>query len=165
MSGAGGQVQVLALGNPQRGDDGIGPAVAARLRGRLPAEVALRVCGGDLLGLLEDWNGVAALVCVDASAPLGDPGRIRRLDLATDELAREPSLASSHGFGLAEAVGLASALGLAPPRIVVYAVEGGRFADGAALTVEVAAAVDEVAARILDEVGRLRLATEAAACS
>lgn len=157
MSGvdAAGRVLVIALGNPDRGDDGIGPAVAARLEGRLPPGVALLVRRGDLLGLIEDWAGVAALVCVDAAAPLGEPGRIRRLDLATDELTRELSLASSHGFGLAEAVELARVLGLAPLRIVVYAVEGCRFTGGTALSAAVAAAVAETAERILAEVGRL----------
>lgn len=153
-----GQVMVLALGNPERGDDGLGPAVAARLQGRLPAGVALRLCAGDVLGLLEEWAGVDVLLCVDASAPQGEPGRIRRLDLAAAAagLVPEPALASSHGFGLAEALGLARALGLAPPRIVVHAVEGCHFAAGAPLSAEVAAAVDEVAERMLAEVAGFR---------
>ncbi|ASL25235.1 hydrogenase maturation protease [Azotobacter chroococcum] len=151
-----GQVMVLALGNPDRGDDGLGPAVAARLQGRLPAGVALRLCAGDVLGLLEEWAGVDVLLCVDASAPQGEPGRIRRFDLAADGLVPEPVLASSHGFGLAEALGLARALGLAAPRIVVYAVEGCHFAAGAPLSAEVAAAVDEVAERMLAEVAGFR---------
>lgn len=151
-----GQVMVLALGNPDRGDDGLGPAVAARLQGRLPAGVALRLCAGDVLGLLEEWAGIDVLLCVDASAPQGEPGRIRRLDLAADGLVPEPALASSHGFGLAEALGLARALGLALPRIVVHAVEGCHFAAGAPLSAEVAAAVDEVAERMLAEVAGFR---------
>lgn len=149
------RVQVLALGNADRGDDGFGPAVAARLRGRLPAGAELRVCGGDALGLIEGWAGLAALVCVDASAPAGEPGRIRRLEPAMDELVAEPAPASCHGFGLAEALALARALGLAPPRLVVYAVEGRSFLIGAPLSAEVAAAAEAVAGRIIGEVGRL----------
>lgn len=149
-----GRVQVLALGNAGRGDDGVGPAVAERLCGRLPAGVELRLCRGDVLGLIEGWRGLDALVCVDASAPAGAPGRIRRLDLAADELMPEPVLASCHGFGLAEALGLARVLGLVPPQVVVYAVEGRCFTAGAPLCAEVAAAVEEVAGRLLGEVGR-----------
>ncbi|WP_349570982.1 hydrogenase maturation protease [Azotobacter salinestris] len=156
------RILLLALGNPERGDDGIGPAVAARLHGRLPPGVALRLCSGDVLGLVEEWRDLQALVCVDASTPQGEPGRIRRLDLAADELFQEFSLTSSHGFGLAEAVGLARALGTAPPRMVVYAVEGSRFTVGTSLSGPVAAALDEVAARIFDEL--VRLAAEASAC-
>lgn len=154
-----GRVQVLALGNADRGDDGLGPAVAARLRGRLPAGAELRMCGGDALGLIEGWAGLAALVCVDASAPAGEPGRIRRLEPAMDELVAEP--ASCHGFGLAEALALARVLGLAPPRLVVYAVEGRSFRIGAPLSAEVAAAAEAVAGRILGEVGRLLRPAEA----
>jgi len=153
------RVQVLALGNADRGDDGLGPAVAARLRGGLPAGAELRVCGGDALGLIEGWGGLAALVCVDASAPAGEPGRIRRLEPAMDELVAEP--ASCHGFGLAEVLALARVLGLAPPRLVVYAVEGRSFRIGAPLSAEVAAAVEAVAGRILGEVGRLLRPAEA----
>lgn len=154
-----GRVQVLALGNADRGDDGLGPAVAARLRGRLPAGAELRMCGGDALGLIEGWAGLAALVCVDASAPAGEPGRIRRLETAMDELVAEP--ASCHGFGLAEALALARVLGLAPPQLVVYAVEGRSFRVGALLSAEVAAAAEAVAGRILGEVGRLLRLAEA----
>lgn len=154
-----GRVQVLALGNADRGDDGLGPAVAARLRGRLPAGAELRMCGGDALGLIEGWAGLAALVCVDASAPAGEPGRIRRLEPAMDELVAEP--ASCHGFGLAEALALARVLGLASPRLVVYAVEGRSFRIGAPLSAEVAAAAEAVAGRILGEVGRLLRPAEA----
>ncbi|GLK58870.1 hydrogenase maturation protease [Azotobacter vinelandii] len=146
---------LLALGNPERGDDGAGPAVAARLRGRLPAGVALRLCDGDLLGQIETWRDLEALVCVDASAPQGEPGRIRRLDPGADGLFRDISLTSSHGFGLAEALGLARTLGLAPPRVVVYALEGSRFTPGAPLSGAVAAALDGLAARLLDELVRL----------
>lgn len=154
-----GRVQVLALGNADRGDDGLGPAVAARLHGRLPAGAELRVCGGDALGLIEGWVGLAALICADASAPAGEPGRIRRLETAMDELVAEP--ASCHGFGLAEALALARVLGLAPPRLVVYAVEGRSFRIGAPLSAEVAAAAEAVAGRILGEVGRLLRPAEA----
>jgi len=149
---------VLALGNPERGDDGVGPAVAGRLQGRLPAGVGLRLCRGDLLALVEEWAGVDTLLCVDAAAPQGRPGRIHRLDLATDGLSRQLSLTSTHGFGLAEAVELARVLGLAPPRILVFAVEACSFAAGSALTGAVAAAVERVAAGILDELERLRSA-------
>ena len=154
-----GRVQVHALGNADRGDAGLGPAVPALLRGRLPAGAELRVCGGDALGLIEGWAGLVALVCVDASAPAGEPGRICSLETAMDELVAEP--ASCHGFGLAEALAPARVLGLAPPRLVVYAVEGRSFRIGAPLSAEVAAAAEAVAGRILGEVGRLLRPAEA----
>lgn len=149
------RVQVLALGNAERGDDGLGPAVAASLYDRLPAGVELRLCRGDALGLIDGWAGLDALVCVDASAPESRPGRIRRLVAGGDELVPEAAPTSCHGLGLAEALGLARALGLTPPRVVIYAVEGRTFQIGAPLSREVATAVAAVAERVLDELGRL----------
>ena len=116
------------------------------LAGRLPADAALLARSGDMMSLIEDWAGFDALVCVDAAAPMGAPGRIHRIDLAMDELPTDMSFTSSHAFGLAETVRLARTLELAPQDIVVYAVEGCCFDGGAPMTADVAAAAGEVAA-------------------
>jgi len=152
-------VLVVGLGNPDRGDDAIGAMVAKALAGRLPANVALIARGGDMMALIEDWAGYDALVCVDAAAPLGVPGRIHRIDLTKDELPAEMSFASSHALGLADAVRLARVLQRAPQDIIVYAVEGRCFEHGAPMTAEVSAAAEEVAHRIIAEVGRLQQTT------
>jgi hydrogenase maturation protease len=156
MSGGVPRILVLGLGNPDRGDDAVGPLVARLLAGRLPPDVRVATRGGDMLALIEDWSDCDALVCIDAAAPAGMPGRLHRLDLAVDDLPRGPGPASSHGLGLAEAVALARALGRAPARIVVHAVEGACFDGGAPPTPAVAAAAEAVAARVVAEVARLR---------
>ncbi|MFA6207521.1 MAG: hydrogenase maturation protease, partial [Methylocystis sp.] len=56
--------------------------------------------------------------------------------------------ASTHGFGLAEALELARALGVLPPRCIVYAIEGEIFDIGAPMSPAVAAAVAVVADRL-----------------
>jgi hydrogenase maturation protease len=152
------RILVVGLGNPACGDDGIGPAVARRLTGRLPGDVGLLVRSGDMLSLLADWAGVDALVCVDAAASGAPPGRIHRLDLAADGLPRDLAPVSSHSFGLPEAIALARALGEAPGRIVIYAIEGRCFEGGAAMSPAVAASAEAVAGRVIAEVARLRRA-------
>ncbi|MDM8355496.1 hydrogenase maturation protease [Pandoraea communis] len=154
--GAPRKVLVVGMGNPDRGDDGVGALVVRSVAGRLPADVSLVVRSDDALSLIEDWAGFDALVCVDAAAPVTMPGRIHRIDLASEQLVREMSFASSHAFGVAEAIELARTLGLAPRDMVVYAIEGACFDPGTPMTPEVAAAVDEVAGRVVAEVGRLR---------
>lgn len=149
------KVLVLALGNADRGDDGIGALVAAKLAGRLPPHVRLATHAGDMLALLDDWAGFNAVVCVDAAAPQNAAGRICRIDLASDELPRGLSAASSHAFGIAEAIALARALDRAPRDIVVYAIEGRCFEAGAPLTAEVAAAADDAADQVIAEAERL----------
>jgi len=48
---------------------------------------------------------------------------------------------------------LARALGRLPPRLIVYGVEGKAFEAGVGLSPEVKAAVQEVAERVLGELG------------
>jgi hydrogenase maturation protease len=156
------KILVIGLGNPDRGDDAVGAITVQRLAGRLPADVTLLVRSGDILSLIEDWVSFDALVCVDAAAPRGAPGRIHRIDLATDELPPNKSFPSSHTFGLAEAIRLARTLRCAPRDIIVYAVEGCCFDGGAPVTAAVSAAVSEVERQVIAEVERLRRsATEA----
>ena len=143
---------VIAIGNPDRGDDGIGALVATKLAGRLPAGVALVERRGDMLGLLDDWSRCDAVICVDAAAPMAEPGRVHRFD---GVLPHDLSPPSSHAFGLAEALALSRALDSAPPVVIIYAVEGQSFETGAPMTPAVAAAADEVADRIAAEVDRL----------
>lgn len=160
---AAGRQLVIGLGNPDRGDDGVGALVVDALAGRVPHRVELMVRTGDMLALIEDWAGVDALVCVDAAAPMGAPGRVHRIDANAETLPPEPGLASSHAFGLAEAIALARTLGTAPAEIIVYAIEGGCFDTGAPVSAAVAGAVKDVATQILAEFARLRQsATEAA---
>lgn len=150
------KVLVIGLGNPDRGDDGVGAIVARGLAGRLPPDAVVKVRSGDLLSLIDDWDGFDAVVCIDAAAPAGVHGRISRLDLNSTELPRNLTLRSSHAWGLAEAIALGRSLQRAPRQIIVYAIEGNSFDGGAALTPAAAAATHVVADRVVAEVGRLR---------
>ncbi len=156
MSETGGKrVLVLGIGNADRGDDGIGPLAVEAMADRLPDEVELRVRSGDLLALIDDWTGFERVIVIDAAACLDAPGRVHRVDALREPLPLPPLPASSHAFGLPEALALAQALGSAPADVVVYAVEGEDFEAGAAMTPKVQAAVQAVADRVLREVRRL----------
>ena len=155
MKKPGNRVLVLGLGNPDRGDDGVGLIVAQRLAGRLPAGARLLTRSGDMLDLIVDWDNVDVLVCVDAAAPIGTPGRIHHLDLSRDTLPHRLRLPSSHAMGLLQVLELARALQLAPRRVTLYAIEGACFATGAPLTPAVAEAAVGAAERIVVEVKRL----------
>jgi hydrogenase maturation protease len=150
-------VLVAAVGNADRGDDGVGPAIAGRLRGRVPADVRVVECGGNILELIDEWAEVAAVVLVDASNPAGEAGRIRRVDLVVEPLPADFSQNSTHAFGLAETVELARALGQLPGRLVAYLVEGAQFEVGAPLSPSVAAAVERGTETILAEVSTMVL--------
>lgn len=157
MSAAAVTVLVVGLGNPARGDDGVGRRVAERLAGRrLPAGVAVVDRSGDVLSLIDEWAGYDALIVIDASAATGHAGRIERFDLAVHSLSPEVGITSSHAFGLPEAVEVARALGSAPPVIIVYAIEGDDFAAGAPLTPAVVEAAERVSLAVMGEVTALQ---------
>jgi hydrogenase maturation protease len=87
MSGGGPlSVLVAAIGNPDCGDDGFGPAVADRLRGMVPAGVRVIECGGGVLSLIDEWAGFSAVLVVDAAASMVD----RAASIVSISTARRP---------------------------------------------------------------------------
>ena len=150
------EIRVIGIGNGDRGDDGIGALVAERLRASATRNVSVLIRRGDALALIEDWRGAESVILVDAAAPMTAPGVIHRIDVIAEAMPSEPPLASTHGFGISQAVGLAYTLGLLPRHLILYAIEGASFAPGAAVTSEVAGAVDPAARRILREIEALR---------
>jgi hydrogenase maturation protease len=149
---------VAGIGNPDRGDDGVGRLVARLLRGRLPPDVRIEERSGGAAELIELLGEADVAVLVDAMVSGAAPGMIRRLDCAAGDLAPDLAGTSSHGFGVAQAVGLARALGCLPRVCVVYAVEAADFAAGAEMSPEVVAAAEETARRIAGELTGVGLA-------
>lgn len=152
-------IRVIGIGNRDRGDDGLGPLVAERLQKKIPGDVAVIARHGDVLSLLDDWMGAEAAILVDAAASITAPGIIHRIDLIAEMIPPEFSLASTHAFGISQAVGLGRTLGILPPSLILYAVEAATFDPGFALTSKVLAAAETVVQRILGEVAALRHAT------
>ncbi|MBI1180974.1 MAG: hydrogenase maturation protease [Alphaproteobacteria bacterium] len=142
---------VIGVGNPDRGDDDAGRAVAARLRGSVHDGVAVMEHAGEATSLLELMERADACWLVDAASSGAPAGTIRRFDVAAAPLPHTLLALSSHGFGVGEAVELARALGSLPRRCVVFAIEGAGFEAGAPLSQAVAQAVEAVAARIVRE--------------
>ena len=148
-------VVVIGVGNEFRRDDGAGPAVVDRLRGLVPSGVGLVITDGEPTRLLEAWTGAALAVVVDAvRAHPPHPGRVHRfvLDRPGPGATRT---ASSHGFGLDDAIALAVALDRMPGRLIVHAIEAADLTQGTGLTPPVAAAVGVAAAAVLDDIGPL----------
>ena len=145
---------VAAIGNPDRGDDGLGPAVARRLRGCVRPGIRILERSGDALALIEDWDGMPSVIVIDAMAPISEPGRVHRFDLTDSPLPIGFAPSSSHAFGVAETVELARSLGRLPQCLVAYLVEGEQFRIGAPLSSAIAEAVEDVADRIVSEILR-----------
>lgn len=132
---------LVGIGNPWRGDDGIGWAVAEAVRQRLGDAVDVAWCDGEPTRLLDAWDDRDFAVVVDAARTGAVPGT---LHLWTEELptTSASSAGGSHALGVAYALALGHALDRVPERLAVIGIEAADLGPGEPLCAEVAAAVD-----------------------
>lgn len=142
---------VIAVGNADCADDGVGPRVAALLARRLEQGARLILHSGEPLDLIDQWQGARKVVLIDAAAPFSEPAAVHRVDALRSALPAAPARTSTHGMGIAEAIALARALDRLPDQLLVYAIEGRCFEPGAPMTASVAAAVRRVADLVCEE--------------
>jgi hydrogenase maturation protease len=148
--------KILAVGNPDRGDDGVGPYVLAGLAGRLPEEDLL-CSDGEVSGLIAIFERCSELILIDAmdgpAAGLA-PGDVLRLDANDPALAEAPLHASTHAMGVVEAIALARSLGVLPAQLTVIAIAGASFAVGRGISASVAhaaqALIEELATELAE---------------
>jgi hydrogenase maturation protease len=164
------RVLVVGLGSPDRGDDAVGPQVAAALmravsvRGLRGVHVVEHEDPTALVDLLDPHSPAgawAAAVIIDAVRSGAGPGAVTVLDVGLDghDLrslgARiDPGPAGTHGFGLAGAIELARALDRLPARLVVVGIEAVGFDHGAPLSGPVREAIPratDIALAIVEE--------------
>ena len=143
-------ILVIGIGNPARGDDAAGLAVARCIREAAPGHVTVTELAGDQLALLDAWTGAREVYLIDAVCSGGTPGTVYRFDAAEPLTARFWHR-GTHTFSLADVIELGRALGRLPGRLTGYGIEGGTFEPGAPLSAEVEAAVRAVTAALLRE--------------
>ena len=147
------RVLVVGLGNALRRDDGCGLEVVERVRARAPDDETVLAWEGEPTALFELWDRATEVVLVDATAPCGSPGTIRRFDVALRALPRQHFSLSSHAVGLGDAIETARALGRLPATLIVYGIEGADFGLGSGLTQDVERSVSVVADCLAAEIG------------
>ncbi|KOV53566.1 hydrogenase maturation protease [Streptomyces sp. AS58] len=143
-----GRIVVIGVGNPLRGDDGVGPETVEALRGRVPDDIVLTVSDGEPARMLDLWRGADTVFVVEAlrTRP-ARPGELHTLT-AADAADRTAATASTHALGLGECLALAEALGQLPQRLVVHAMEVADVALGAPLSEAVRSALPELIDRV-----------------
>jgi len=146
VTGASGRLLVAGVGNVLRGDDGFGPAVAARLEG-LPtgAEVIETGIGGVAL-LQELLAGCGGLVLLDAVDRGEAPGTLFVIEPAVEQAEHVPDV---HLVNPRRVLGMAKTMGVLPERVLIV---GCQPADadslGERLSPAVEHAVDLAAVRV-----------------
>jgi len=159
------RVLVVGLGSPDRGDDAVGPQVAAVVAQAVIARhlVGVHVVEHEdptaLVDLLDPagptgaWDAVVVIDAVRSEAATGavtvlEVGSAGQ-DLTTLGARLDPGPAGTHGFGLAGAIELARALDRLPHRVVVVGIEAIGFDHGAPLSGAVRAAIPHAADAVL----------------
>lgn len=135
---------VIGLGNRDRGDDAAGLVVADDLAlYELEVDVlAWERPEVDLLDVLPQYDHV---VIVDAARSGAPPGTIHR----NPHLAGDGAGLGTHGFGVGQVLELAAALDRLPAQVDLLLIEIGPTDHGAGLSVQVAAAIDDLVAVLL----------------
>ncbi|MBU1881708.1 hydrogenase maturation protease [bacterium] len=138
------------MGNPYRGDDGVGRFIAQRLKARRLDGVKVLGDSGEATSLMSAWEGADEVILIDAVVSGSKPGTIFHFDASVKPLPKDLfKNVSTHSFGVAEAIELTRAMNRLPPKVFVYGIEGKCFDDGSALSEEVKLAAEEVIARLL----------------
>jgi hydrogenase maturation protease len=144
---------VIGVGNDLRGDDAAGLEAVRRLRS-LPG-VRVVEHHGEAVDLLDLWRDADAIVLVDTVRSGAPAGTIHRIDASDEAIPSPLRRASSHTIGTAEAIELGRTLGELPERVVVYGIEGTRFAAGSEMSEEVCAGVGKLSDAVAREAAAL----------
>jgi hydrogenase maturation protease len=123
MTTAGNDTLVLAYGNPGRRDDGLGPACAEALAGRLPPAVVVEADYQINIDAAATIAGCRRVVFVDAAVCGPEP-------FACTRIYPEPGLAfSSHSVAPQHVLALAETLFGGTPEAFALAIRGYEFDD------------------------------------
>lgn len=144
---------ILALGNPLRGDDGIGTAVLTHLASLgLPPDVVLVDGGTPGLETVLLLQGYQRAIIIDAAEMGLTPGAWRCFQQGAIARSAAGLTGTLHNAGLAEALHLGAALNILPPQIIVYGIQPQSVGWEPGLSAAAAAAVPVVARAIADSV-------------
>ena len=144
---------ILGVGNPLRGDDGIGPAVIGWLRERDLPTHAIALDGGTTgLDLVLTLEGHQRAIIIDAADAGCAPGEWVRFMLDAVYLKETELGLSLHTAGLADALALGAALGTLPAQVVIYGVQPAQLVRTMGLSNHVQRAVPLVGRAVLQEV-------------
>jgi hydrogenase maturation protease len=151
-------ILVLGLGNPESGDDGLGPVLVKELakQYRYIGGFVEFVDGGTQgLALLSSVAGRQAIVVLDAVSAGGRPGTVSVLT-GSDVLRYATSHPSSSFEGnVGELLATAAYLGDLPDRCYLVGVEPGSLAGGAGLSEDVRRSLQPALGQAQDVVDRL----------
>lgn len=146
--GKAGDILILGLGNRLMSDDAAGPLVIDRLAEN--GVKGARLCDGGTIGmaLLPEIETCAALIAVDAAHFRAAAGTVRVFEGSAMDRQLGTKKFSAHDVALSDLISAAAMRGDCPARRALVGVQPERTTLGMEPTPAVAAALDEMAARI-----------------
>jgi hydrogenase maturation protease len=144
-------IVVIGIGNEYRSDDGVGIAIARRLRERFLTKITVLEESGEGAALIDSWKGATWVMLLDAVHSGAPPGTIHCLDGRAAPVPTGFFHYSTHAFSVAEAIELARSLDELPPHLILYGIEGDNFSAGEALSAAVEQAVEVVVEQAAEE--------------
>jgi hydrogenase maturation protease len=145
------QIVVIGIGNPFRGDDGVGWIVIDKLKEKLNASVDLSKQQGDIVELLDAFSHYATVFLIDACHSKVFKNGWQRIDYNQDDLEIESHQTSTHGLNISQAIALAKNLNQLPQKLIIYAITGECYQVGQLLSPSSAKHAEDVAEAILNE--------------
>ena len=144
---------IVGLGNPLRGDDGIGIRAIQMLAAEtLPAGVEVVEGGTQGLGLVSLMEGRRRVILVDAANVGQPPGRFVRFSPQEARLLGSDRQISIHDAGLRDVLLLAETLKLLPDEVAIYGMQPANLDWDDDLSPQVKAAMPELVRAIIHEV-------------
>lgn len=143
-------MRLIGLGQPLRGDDALGLEALRQLRPTLPAAVRERLSilalSGEAASLYHHLQGAEQVLILDAIQTGAPPGQLVEVN-AVEQILPRSWQASTHSFGLAEALELCRALNELPPTVRILGLTPSHFDTGSALSEPVVQALPKLIQR------------------
>jgi hydrogenase maturation protease len=157
-----GETLVLGLGNILLGDEGVGVRVIEHLLEQYDFPEGVRVMDGGTLGLdlLPYVEDASRMVVVDAMQARKSPGALVRMVGDEIPVFLEASKVSPHQEGLQDLLAVAMLKGYLPEELVFWGVQIESLGVGLELSVPVAAQVDTLVGKVLEELARWGIAAQ-----
>ena len=147
---------IIGVGNPLRGDDGVGWMIAAKVKDEL-SDIRVVSSDGEPTKLISLWQGYDDVLVMDAVCTgSAEAGSIHFWEVSHQELPAYNRIASSHILGLHEAIELARALGSLPRYVAVVGIEAAVFDYNAVMSESVMLAADTIAKNLIVNKGVFR---------
>ena len=147
---------VLGLGNILLSDEGVGVRVVERLLEQYDFPEGVRVMDGGTLGLdlLPYVEDASRLLVVDAVQARKPPGSLVRMVGDEIPIFLDASKVSPHQEGLQDLLAVAVLKGYLPDEVVFWGAQIESLGVGLELSAPVAAQVDALAGKVLEELAR-----------